>query len=173
MTEKKNREQTMKNNNHDHQMTRRNFLNLGIGALSALTLLELGAASLLYMKPRSLEGEFGGVVTAGALNTFPIGSVTEFPGGRFFLIRSQDGGLLAIYRRCTHLGCAVSWEAAENRFTCPCHGSHFDINGDVENPPAPSALDTFVVSVEEEMVLVNTSTPLSRDQFSPSQLVYA
>ena len=50
------------------------------------------------------------------MDSFPPGSVTEFPDGRFFLIRSHDGGFLAVYQRCTHLGCSVTWEADEGRF---------------------------------------------------------
>jgi cytochrome b6-f complex iron-sulfur subunit len=152
---------------------RRDFLKLGAGALSALALLEIGGASLIFLSPRSLEGEFGGVVTAGAADSFPPGSVTEFPDGRFFLVRAADGGFLAVYRRCTHLGCAVTWAAQDGRFVCPCHGSHFDGMGEVENPPAPRALDTFAVRIEAGVVAVDTSRPLTRDRFAPEQLVYA
>jgi len=173
MTEKQTRRRSQNEVNAGPQMTRRNFLKLGVGALGALALLELGAASLVYMQPRSMEGQFGGVVSAGAADSFTNGSVTEFPDGRFFLIRSDDGGFLAVYRKCTHLGCAVSWEANEGRFVCPCHGSYFDENGDVENPPAPRALDTFAVIIEDGQVLVDTAKPETRDKFAPDQLVYA
>ena len=173
MTEKQARRRSQNEVNAGPQMTRRNFLKLGVGALGALALLELSAASLIYMKPRSLEGEFGGIVTAGATDSFPDGTVTEFPAGRFFLIRSETGGFLAVYRKCTHLGCAVSWEANENRFICPCHGSFFNTEGDVENPPAPRALDTFTVTIEDDRVFVDTSRLQTRDMFAPEQLVFA
>lgn len=158
-------------------VSRRNFLKLGAGALGALAVLEIAAAGLIFLEPRSLEGEFGGVMTAGPVESFPPGSITEFPAGRFFLIRAEDGGFLAVYRRCTHLGCSVSWEPGQNQFVCPCHGSHFDTVGDVENPPAPRALDTFAVSIEEDIegsvVNVDTARPQTRDEFEESQLVYA
>ena len=155
------------------QLSRRDFLRLGIGALSAIALLEIGGASLLFMRPRSLEGEFGGMLNAGAVESFPDGSIVEFPDGRFFLIRAQDGGFLAIYQRCTHLGCSVTWEANDNRFFCPCHASSFDRNGDVENPPAPRALDTFAVQISDGAVWVDTGQARARDAFSLDQLVYA
>lgn len=157
----------------DSQMSRRNFLKLGAAALGALAVLEITAAGLMFLQPRSLEGEFGGVVTAGPVNSFPPGSITEFPAGRFFLIRADDGGFLAVYRRCTHLGCSVSWDPGLNQFVCPCHGSHFDELGDVLNPPAPRALDTFHVIIENGVVKVDTSKPRTREEFESSQLVYA
>jgi cytochrome b6-f complex iron-sulfur subunit len=161
------------NNSAASQLSRRDFLKMGIGTLSALAVLEVGGASLLFMQPRHLEGGFGGIVNAGPTDSFPVGSVVEFPGGRFFLVRSHEGGFLAVYQRCTHLGCSVTWEADKSRFFCPCHASSFDIHGDVENPPAPKALDTFPVTIEEGQVLVDTGQGQSRDSFSREQLVFA
>ena len=125
------------------------------------------------MKPRRSEGQFGSLVTAGAVNSFPPGSVTEFPDGRFYLVRAAGGGFLAVYRRCTHLGCTVNWEPEQNSFFCPCHASTFDIHGALQSPPAPRALDTFPVQIEANQVLVDTSRIQNRDDFAPEQLAYA
>lgn len=38
---------------------------------------------------------------------------------------------------CTHLGCVVPWNKAENKFKCPCHGSQYDANGMKIRGPAP------------------------------------
>jgi len=154
-------------------LTRRDFLKMGASALSTLALLEVGGITLMFMQPRSLEGAFGGTVTAGSVDSFIAGSVTEFPDGRFFLIRAPDGGFLAVYRRCTHLGCSVNWEADKNRFFCPCHASSFDFNGNVENPPAPRALDTFPIQIVDAQVIVDTGQIQTRDAYQPEQLAYA
>ena len=159
--------------NQDPNLSRRDFLKLGIGALSALAVLEMGGVSLYFMQPRSLVGEFGSVVNAGSVDTFPSGSVVEFPDGRFFLIHAPTGGFLAVYHRCTHLGCTINWEPDGNRFFCPCHASHFDINGDVQNPPAPRALDLFAIQIEDGQILVDTGNILRRDTFETNQLTYA
>jgi len=135
--------------------------------------LEIGGASLLFMKPRTLEGEFGGVVNAGTVDSFTPGSVVHFSNSRFYLIRSQEGGFLAVYQRCTHLGCSVEWEADKGQFFCPCHASSFDMVGNVQNPPAPRALDTFPVTIEDGQVWVDTGTIQSRDTFAVEQLAYA
>jgi len=152
--------------------SRRNFLKLGISTLSVLATLELGGAGLLYLRARSLEGEFGGVVTVGEVTEFPHGSVTEFVDGNFFLVRSQDGGFLALYRRCPHLGCTVNWVAEEGRFYCPCHASSFDIYGSFESQPVPRALDLFPLHFDGEQIKVDTTHLERRERFSPDQLVY-
>jgi cytochrome b6-f complex iron-sulfur subunit len=153
-------------------LTRRDFLKLGLGALSGLAVLEIGAASLFFMQPRRLEGEFGGVVNAGLVESFPVGSVTEFPNGRFYLVRATDG-FLALSNRCTHLGCAVHWQANSQQFFCPCHASGFDQHGDVQNPPAPRALDTFPIEISDGQVFVNTSRAQKRDRYTPEQVAQA
>jgi len=93
--------------------------------------------------------------------------------GRFYLVRLQDGGFLAIYRRCTHLGCAVPFDQASGEFVCPCHGSVFTNEGDVLNQPAPRPLDLFQIAINEETeIIVDTSSPIERNQTSPDDIVY-
>ena len=46
-------------------------------------------------------------------------------------------GLSAV---CTHLGCVVPWNKAENKFMCPCHGSQYNDEGKVVRGPAPLSL---------------------------------
>jgi cytochrome b6-f complex iron-sulfur subunit len=154
-------------------MTRRNFLGLAWGAAGALALAGAGGVALSFFAPRSVEGEFGGVFTAGNVADFPPGSVTPFPAGRFYLVRQADGGFLAPYRKCTHLGCAVPWDQAQGQFVCPCHGSAFEADGQVLNPPAPRPLDRFPVTIENGEVRIDTGAPIQRDQVSSDEIVYA
>jgi Rieske Fe-S protein len=50
--------------------------------------------------------------------------------------RDQEGTLYAVSATCTHLGCTVEWNAPEDSWDCPCHGSRFSVNGDVLHGPA-------------------------------------
>jgi len=153
-------------------VTRRSILKVGMGALAALALVEMGGAGFLFLRARSLEGEYGGLITAGPTDSFPAGSVSEFADNHFFLIRSPDGGFLAVHNRCPHLGCTVNWVEGENQFVCPCHAASFDFFGNYGGPPVPRPLDTFAVEFDGKVVLVNTSQPERREGYEPEQLAY-
>ncbi len=151
---------------------RRAFLQGALRILGGVLVLELGGAGLLFLRSRSLEGEFGGIITVGPLSNFSPGSVTEFEEGNFFLICTADGGFLAIYRRCPHLGCTVEWIAEKTKFFCPCHSASFDGNGEFQTSIVSRSLDIFPVIFEDGMVKVNTAQPINREHHSPEQISY-
>lgn len=57
-------------------------------------------------------------------------------GNRIGVYKDHHGKTYAVDTTCTHLGCEVAWNRAENSWDCPCHGSRFSIEGDVLNGPA-------------------------------------
>lgn len=158
----------------EDKFSRRNFLNLSLAAGGAIALSEALFIGLRFFAPKATQGEFGGQFNLGSPDQFPAGSVTPVEAGRFYLVRLQDGGLLAVYRRCTHLGCSVPYDPSIGQFVCPCHGSAFTMEGDVINPPAPRPLDLFMLTITESgEILVDTSMPIERDRLNPDQIVYA
>jgi len=112
--------------------------------------------TLSFLRPRASAGDSAGIVVAGPVDRFGPGSVTAFPAGKFYLVRLEQGGFLALHRQCTHLGCSVPWMSEPGRFQCPCHASSFDITGAVLGPPATRPLDTFPVRIENRIVKVDT-----------------
>jgi cytochrome b6-f complex iron-sulfur subunit len=158
----------------DKHISRRNFLTLSWGAAGAVAFSELSLVGLRFLAPRPTDGEFGGVFNLGHVDGYPNRSVTPVEQGRFYLVRLEDSGFLAVYRRCTHLGCAVPYNPAEGKFVCPCHGSAFTQDGEVLNQPAPRPLDLFTLSIDKEgNILVDTGQPIERDSSSPEYIVYA
>ena len=155
------------------QVSRRGMLKLVWSAAGAAALGEGVFAGLKFLAPRVVEGEFGGMFEVGAVDDFPPGTVTPVEAGRFYLVRLDDGGFLAIYQRCTHLGCAVPFDAAQGSFVCPCHGSAFELDGAVVNPPAPRPLDLFALEIADGMVHVDTGSAIERDRTAPGDAAQA
>ena len=113
-------------------VSRRDFMKLAWAFFGGVAALETAGVFIAYLQPRLTEGDFGSVITAGLVDDFPPNSVTHISNGRFYLVRLGDGGFLAVYHRCTHLGCTVPWDPAAQKFICPCHNSQFDQQGVVE-----------------------------------------
>jgi glycine/D-amino acid oxidase-like deaminating enzyme/nitrite reductase/ring-hydroxylating ferredoxin subunit len=58
--------------------------------------------------------------------------------------RDGEGKLHRLSARCSHLGCIVSFNAAERTWDCPCHGSRFDAtDGAVIEGPAVRPLRSY------------------------------
>jgi len=154
--------------------SRRLFLRniwLGLGAIVSLEFLWMTFSFLSPVK-NTEAGNILKLKTVGELKNIPKNTVIPVRSGQFYLVRLTDGGLLALSLKCSHLGCSVSWDAAKNRFICPCHASEFAMNGNVINPPAPRALDYYPVLIEKGVVKVDTSKPIKRKEFKKSQLMF-
>jgi glycine/D-amino acid oxidase-like deaminating enzyme/nitrite reductase/ring-hydroxylating ferredoxin subunit len=68
------------------------------------------------------------------------GGVFERDGELLAIHRDPEGGLNALSARCTHKGCIVTWNNADQRWDCPCHGSMFELDGEVFHGPARKPL---------------------------------
>ncbi|MEW6567856.1 MAG: Rieske 2Fe-2S domain-containing protein [Chloroflexota bacterium] len=106
---------------------------------------------------------------AGRIEEFAVGSVSHVRAGRFYISRLPEG-LLALWHRCTHLGCAVPWVEAEGQFHCPCHTSLFDVRGEVMGGPAPRPLDLFPITIVDGEVWVDTGQVIQRDRYDENQV---
>lgn len=154
--------------------TRRGFIRklwMGMGAIAGLEAIWI-FASFLSPKKNNNDRVVSSMKTVGSLANIPKGSVTPFRSGQFYLVRLDDGGLLVLSLKCTHLACSVSWDVSKKEFICPCHASQFSMNGNVINPPAPRALDYYPVMVEQGVIKVDTSKPIKRKEFEKSQVFY-
>ncbi len=154
------------------KVSRRDFLGISLKALGGLAAVELGAAGILFLRSRSIGGEFGGIMTVGKIEEFTPGSVMEVDDGNFYLICTEDSGFLAVYRRCPHLGCTVRWMENEQKFLCPCHSATFTKTGDFNNKLVARALDYFPVIFDKGMVKVDTTAPIVRENHLPEHVSY-
>jgi cytochrome b6-f complex iron-sulfur subunit len=156
--------------------SRRSFLNklwVGLGLVALAEVVTIVFTFLRSNKSKTREADSNAMVTAGAVSKFEPNSVTAFVRGRFYLARLEDEGFLALSRKCTHLGCTVPWVEKEMKFACPCHASAFDITGEVISSPAPRPLDIYPIVIENNVVQVDTSKPLKRNEFRREQVIYS
>ncbi|MBN2059562.1 MAG: ubiquinol-cytochrome c reductase iron-sulfur subunit [Deltaproteobacteria bacterium] len=155
--------------------SRRSFLTVLWTGLGIAAIAEFIAVIISFLSPgktREKSSESGAIIEAGHADKFPLNSVTANIQGRFYLCRMEDGGFLAVSSKCTHLGCTVPWMDKEKRFACPCHGSSFDITGNVMSPPASRPLDTYLVYIENNIVKVDISKTIEREKFLEEQAAY-
>jgi cytochrome b6-f complex iron-sulfur subunit len=154
-------------------MGRRQFMNLL--TFGTVTGVALGALYpvVKYFIPPVAAGAGGGVTAKDALGNDVI--VSKFleshnVGDRvlvqglkgdptYMVVESKeaitDYGINAV---CTHLGCVVPWNAAENKFKCPCHGSQYDATGKVVRGPAPLSLALSHANVQDDKIVISPWT---------------
>ena len=156
-------------------LNRRDFFGMAWKGLGILVAIESVGMIMAYFFSGKNKNDAAPkqLVEAGTVDSFGLGSVSAFMGGRFYLARQQDGGFIALSLRCTHLCCSVSWEENKKRFICPCDSSAFDIRGEVLNPPAARALDYYPVLIENGIVKVDIGTLKERKSSRKEQLIYA
>jgi cytochrome b6-f complex iron-sulfur subunit len=148
-------------------MGRRQFMNLltfgSVGGVVAGALFPV----VNYFIPPSAGGGGGGVLAKDALGNDIVVSEylkTHLAGDRTlaqgikgdptYLVVTGDQALetYGINAICTHLGCVVPWNTAENKFMCPCHGSQYDATGKVVRGPAPKSLALAHAEVIDDKV---------------------
>ena len=166
-------------------VTRRALIRSSFWAGAGVSVAGLLLGFVNYVWPRKVEG-FGGVVTVPATRVPKPGDPpARIIEGKFYLVNlppgggvpdafaevaapSTDGGILALYQRCPHLGCTVPWRgdfsAAETMgikgwFRCPCHASTYTLAGVRIYGPAPRSMDTMAVTRNADgSVTVDTGT---------------
>jgi len=85
-----------------------------------------------------------------ATRTFDVksgeGKIVMIGGRKLAVARDDSGRLHAVSPVCTHMRCDVAWNAAEQSWDCPCHGSRFSMDGEVKNGPATEALEKVEIT---------------------------
>lgn len=90
----------------------------------------------------------------------PVGGVKLFtypgPHDPCILVRPDAETFAAFSQKCTHLSCAVYYEAARGRLECPCHEGYFSVkDGSVLQGPPPRPLPRVVLERRgDELVAV-------------------
>jgi Rieske Fe-S protein len=66
--------------------------------------------------------------------------ILSIDGDKVAAFRDENGSIHAVSAVCTHMGCLVGWNETDRTWDCPCHGSRFELSGDVIHGPATQPL---------------------------------
>jgi Rieske Fe-S protein len=132
----------------DDPVTRRDTLRFLVGSSGALALASATLAATGALRPSSVR------------RPLPIAQVGEVPenGAKVFaypdayaqgiLVNLPGKGLVAYSDVCTHLLCAVLFQAGDRQFYCPCHEGRFDAySGEVLGGPPTRPLPVIELRV--------------------------
>ena len=92
---------------------------------------------------------------AGRPKDYPLGISEKWKKAQRVWIVRQEKGFYCFWARCTHLGCTPNWFEAEGRFKCPCHGSNFNKEGNVNAGPAPKSLWRCAITLDDGQLLID------------------
>ncbi len=127
-------------------ISRRDFLKLASSAVLTAAGL-LGLAGLFRFLDTQTEPSPQTDFDLGSPGKYSVGSRTVLPDVPALLVRSQ-AGFSALSLVCTHLGCTV--QSQSDGFACPCHGSRFDLQGNVTRGPAGKPLDPLRTGITSD-----------------------
>jgi cytochrome b6-f complex iron-sulfur subunit len=138
-------------------MKRRDFINwVGLGWQARSLPVALAACSSQTTSPKSsASGDWQTVGTSQELDKTGQLLAKNSPVGAVLVIgTSKTGNLKAVNPTCQSAGCTVAWQAEAKKFSCPCHGSEFGVDGKVQKEPATKPLTTYAAKIEGNAVLV-------------------
>ncbi|MBD2018965.1 cytochrome b6-f complex iron-sulfur subunit [Leptolyngbya sp. FACHB-36] len=148
-------------------MGRRQFMNLLMVGTGTGVIAGMLYPVINFFIPPSSGSSSGGVTAKDALgNDILVNDFVDshaagdhvlaqgLKGDPTYIVVKEDKSLadFGINAVCTHLGCVVPWNASENKFMCPCHGSQYDMNGKVVRGPAPLSLALVHANVEDNKI---------------------
>jgi len=144
-------------------MNRRKFVGwMGVGAIASSLPVAIAAS---FPDPSHAQNSQSvqGLAQAGQARFVNIGSVKDLEKNGSILNKKHDvlvvrdpvnKTLSAVDPACTHSRCTVRWEANYRQFSCPCHGSRFNLQGSATKEPARKPLKRYPVKEENGSILV-------------------
>jgi cytochrome b6-f complex iron-sulfur subunit len=181
-------------------LSRRAFMRRMLAVGGGLLGLEFLAGTLSFLWPNIREGlgaqfRIGTVADVlGAQPSFAMGRPYAYNPGRIFLVnvpaamawasgaeRSVPnpgaGELLALWRKCPHLGCLVPQPCEEiSRYQCRCHRSTYNILGEkMKEGPAERGLDRFALRMDGDGTIVVDTSQIIRGSpnLGPGRLTFS
>ncbi|MDY6999284.1 MAG: Rieske (2Fe-2S) protein [Actinomycetota bacterium] len=116
---------------------------VGVGAAAATLAACSGGSD-------SSDSEAGAGEALTSTADVPVGSGVIV--GTTIVTQPVEGDYKGFSAVCTHSGCLIN-DISDGTLNCPCHGSKFNLDGEVVNGPAARPLESVPVVVEGESIV--------------------
>lgn len=136
----------------------------------------IAAVLTACMSSKNVVG-FGSKVNVGTVEdvktTLASQKYVRNAEGHFYLLSASAGSAIAVYWKCTHLGCTVPLpDVQKGTITCPCHNAVYDAQtGTVTGGPTPQPLDYMPITITNGNIVVDTGKTMTRAAFDVGQTV--
>jgi glycine/D-amino acid oxidase-like deaminating enzyme/nitrite reductase/ring-hydroxylating ferredoxin subunit len=87
----------------------------------------------LSRKPRSLDELAPGEA-----------AIMKIDGENVAAFKDEQDRVHAVSAVCSHMGCIIGWNETDRTWDCPCHGSRFELSGEVIHGPATKPLGSRI-----------------------------
>jgi Rieske Fe-S protein len=147
---------------------RRNVLKVGILGLFSVVITACTKAINSSSSPTATDAATNtpsdsvtGSSTKGAaiaqLSSLKVGEGFNFTandGTGAILFKTKDEKVYALSRICTHEGCSVDFDLAQNKLICPCHGAIYEtVDGNVISGPTMKNLKKINVKIDGDNIV--------------------
>ncbi len=112
---------------------------------------------LRYLVPPAATDLGGDSVVAAKVGDLKAnsGKIFRFGSRPGLLVRTADGEYRAMSAVCTHLNCTVQYRSDVREVWCACHNGFYDLNGRNVAGPPPRPLESYVVHINGDDVVVS------------------
>lgn len=101
-----------------------------------------------YLTPKIKKDK----VLSISIDKLPFNSAYLIKDKQIGILNSEDG-IKVLSIACTHLGCVLNVE--DDKFVCPCHGSMFDLKGNVLKGPALKPLKHIDYTIQNNNIIIH------------------
>jgi Rieske Fe-S protein len=141
-------------------MERRSFLVWMAGIVLAIGGVFMGATVVQALVPpaRSIDGKTKvGTVAVAKVSELLTGKPTTVAYGDdvLFIVKKTPTQIVVLSQTCPHVGCKLAFNDGTKQFDCPCHASHFTIDGVKLGGPAPRNMYGADFKIENNEVVVS------------------
>lgn len=140
-----------------HEPARRRLMQFLLGGGLLASAVAFLYPVLRYLVPPAATDLGGDSVVAAKVGELKAnsGKIFRFGSRPGLLVRTADGEYRAMSAVCTHLNCTVQYRSDVREVWCACHNGFYDLNGRNVAGPPPRPLESYVVHINGDDVVVS------------------